>query len=163
MSSAQKSPCPRRTSHGRILGLGVIGAAVLLTASLTWAGPWFGRGHRHDPELARDHVDFMVGRALSRVDATDAQRDAIDAIVDRAFAEHAKMRGDREATRREVVEILTAETIDRSRLEALRAAKVEQMEAMSHKIVELVADAGDVLDASQRRELADWAQERFGR
>ena len=71
------------------------------------------------------------------------------------------MRGERETTRREVMDILTAQTIDRERLEALRADKMKHFEEMSYKVVDTVADIAEVLDVDQRRELAEWARERF--
>ena len=38
--------------------IGGVGA-VLVTASLATAGPWFHRGHRN-PEVMRDHMEFML-------------------------------------------------------------------------------------------------------
>ena len=59
-----------------------------------------------------------------------------------------------QAARKQAIELLTRDTIDRGAIEALRAEQIELAEQASRRIAQSLADAGEVLTPAQRRELA---------
>jgi periplasmic protein CpxP/Spy len=163
-TSDQKNPrCHRR---GRYF-VALIAVAALATAGLAWAGThaassWAGCsgpgfGHR----FARMHAEFAVDRALRAADASPQQREQVEAIVDKAFADHATYREDHQHLHEEAMAILTAPTVDRARLEALRARHLAIAEEGSHHLVTVVADVADVLTPDQRQKLAAHVRQMF--
>jgi periplasmic protein CpxP/Spy len=51
-------------------------------------------------------------------------------------------------------EVLAAQTVDRARLETLRAEQMQLADATSKRITEAVAEAAEVLNPAQRAELS---------
>lgn len=127
------------------------------------AGPGFGGGcHRPkvtSAEELADHMSRGADRALDRVDATDAQRDRVEAVIDEMAPKLFALKADHEPLRDQVSAALTGETVDRAALESARAAGLDVAEDASRILVEGLADAAEALDAEQRQELADlWAR-----
>src|SRR5687767_10932483 len=90
------------------LGLAVAGTGWAV-ASHQGFGPMGAGGHcKFGARFARLHADFMTDRILRVVDATPEQRQQVEAIVEKAFAERAKYRGQHQAMHAQAVEILTA-------------------------------------------------------
>jgi protein CpxP len=157
--------CHRR---GRLL-VGILAVAALATAGLAWAGThaassWAGCdgagggfGHR----FARLHAEFAVDRALKGAQATPEQRERVEAIVERAFADHAKFRDEHRGLHEEALAILGAPTVDRARLETLRAKHVAIAEEGSRQVTAAIADIADVLTPDQRQKLAAHARQMF--
>jgi Spy/CpxP family protein refolding chaperone len=56
--------------------------------------------------------------------------------------------------RRQARQLLTAPTVDRPALEALRAAQLAEADAASRRMVQAIADAAEVLTPEQRAKLA---------
>ena len=139
-----------------------LGAGLALTAAgLVWAGqhgagPLGAGGHcRFGQKFARLHVEFMTDRALRAAEATPEQRQKIEAIVEKAFADHARFREQHQSLRGEAIEILTADTIDRARLEDLRARHLQAAQQGSRHFTDVLADVADVLTPEQRQKLAE--------
>ncbi len=133
-------------------------AAILLASSLP--GLAFGGRHRgHGPEFVLWKIDRMLGA----VDATDDQRDEIEAIVETAMGEIRELRPDRKELQEELRVALTGEEVDRAQLESLRAEHALRMEAISQRIASTIGDVGSVLTQEQRIELADLMEERMHR
>jgi Spy/CpxP family protein refolding chaperone len=162
-TSDNPTRCHRR---GRLF-LGILAVLALATAGLAWAGTHAasslceGSGGHFGQRFARLHVDFAVDRALKAAQASPQQRDQVEAIVERAFAEHATFRDQHRSLHTEAVEILTAPTVDRSRLEALRAKHMAIAEEGSRHLTAVLAEIADVLSPEQRRQLAAHAQQMF--
>jgi Spy/CpxP family protein refolding chaperone len=162
-TSDKPTRCHRR---GRLF-LGIFAVAVLATAGLAWAGTraassWCeGSGGHFGPRFARLHVDFAVDRALRAAQASPQQREQVEAIVDRAFADHAKFREQHRDLHTEAVAVLTAPTVDRARLEALRAKHMAIAEDGSRHLTAVLAEIADVLTPEQRQRLAAHAQQMF--
>ncbi len=157
----QPAPCchpPRR--HRWLLAL-MIGMAGLFgfAAGKVHSSPWFHWAH-HQPFDAEEiawFVQHRIGHALSRVDATQEQRDKIGAIVKAAVNDVVALRKDHAAQREKALAIFKADSIDRPALESMRAEKLALGETASKRIVQAVADAAEVLKPEQRRQLAaDW-------
>jgi len=117
---------------------------------------WHGRGER-GPDAWRAHAARMLDRVLDEIDASDAQAERIRTIADSAFAELAAARaadpaaGGADALRA----LVTAESVDRGALEALRSAHVERAAALSAIAATRLADALEVLTPAQRVTLVD--------
>ena len=58
---------------------------------------------------------------------------------------------------------LTAESIDRSALEAMRAEKMAKLEVASLRVVDAVASVGEILSQDQRLELVEEAMKHHDR
>ena len=161
-SSGQQSH-PSRRGRGWIFAV-LIGAATVFgfaagkVQSSPW-GHWAGHHHAFDAEEIGFIVQHRVDRALSKVDATPEQRDKINAIAKAAVNDVMAVRKDPTSRREKLLAIMTADTIDRSALEALRTEQIDRVNAASKRILQALEDAGDVLKPEQRRLLAErWEQ-----
>jgi periplasmic protein CpxP/Spy len=151
-----RAPRRRRWLFALMIGMaGLFGFA----AGKVHSSPWFHWGHHHpfDAEEITFFVQHRIGHALSRVDATQEQRDKINAIAKAAITDVVAMRKDHDARREQALALFKADSIDRNALEALRAERLSAGDAASKRIVQAVADAAEVLKPEQRRQLAgDW-------
>jgi periplasmic protein CpxP/Spy len=145
----------RRGRHA-LLALGLLTVAG---AGAAWAGyrafpggcHRLGLGHRG----MRLYAEFIVERALKQVDATDEQRQQVEAITGRLLDQRAAMHAEHERLHQEIAALLTAEKVDRKQLEALRARQLEKIEAASRQLTQAVADIADVLTPEQRAKLLE--------
>lgn len=168
-----------RTSRGRRWTLAGLGAASLATIAALGAG-WHGHAHARgfgpggpgfmgrgfgpgmDPEAMGKRLDAMVAFALADTDATPDQKSRISAIVKQAAAELAPLRKTHMEARRKSMALLTAPTIDRAQLEALRVQQMQLGDSVSRRMVQALADAAEVLTPEQRAKLAQHWQARRG-
>lgn len=123
-----------------------------------WHRAGFLGGHG-DPARMEEHLDRMLRHLYVEVDATEAQQQRLAPIVKDAVRDLAPLRLQLRDARRQAVELLTRDSVDRAALEALRASKVQLAEQASARFTQALADVADVLTPEQRRQLA----ERFGR
>ena len=120
-------------------------------------GLGFGMGPSGDadPAVAARRLDAMVAFRLAEVDVTSEQRARISAIVQSLakdlFGTHDKMM----KLRRESMELLGAATIDRSRLEQLRAQQIQLADASSKRLLQAMMDGADVLTPAQRAKVME--------
>ena len=141
-----------------LIASGIVIAAGLFTAP--WAFSAFR--HAHD-ERAAEFVEFMLERALWRVDATDEQRDAVLAIAHEAREEIWALREGATTRRAAFVDQLVVDPGDVERLEALREEQLADMEAASRILVGSLARISAELTPEQRAELAQFHRERHAR
>jgi periplasmic protein CpxP/Spy len=161
------TPTPRRRFLRRaaiataIAGLAtVIGVKAIAHAG----GPW--RWHRAgfmgaplDPARVDEHLDRMLKHLYVEIDATDAQRQQLAPIVKSAARDLLPVRAKMHEARRQAVELLSREHVDRAALEALRADQLRLVEQASMRLTQTLADVADILTPEQRKQLA----ERIGR
>jgi Spy/CpxP family protein refolding chaperone len=107
-----------------------------------------GHGAMHAQAMA--HVQQM----LDKVNATPEQRAKIEAILHAGLASMRGLHGDMASTHARLHQLLTAPTIDRQALEALRASQIASFDQASRKMVDAMADAAEVLTPAQRAVLA---------
>lgn len=112
-----------------------------------------------DPARMEERLDRMLRHFYVEIDASEAQQQLLAPIVKDAMRDLAPLRTQLRDTRRQAVELLTRETVDRGALEALRTSKLQLAEQASARFTRALADVADVLTPEQRRQLA----ERFGR
>ncbi len=126
---------------------------------------WWGGGHGHhamDPQAAGERAEFATDWVLNKVNATDAQRTQVKAIVKSAVNDLMPLRDAHRNARKAVMELLAQPTIDRAKLEELRRVELQRAEAASQRLVQAIADAAEVLTPEQRAELAKLAARHRG-
>jgi Spy/CpxP family protein refolding chaperone len=147
----------RRTA---IAGVIVAGASALGVTAFTQAaahGPWRRGGFMGaslDPATLDAHLDRMLRHLYVEVDATEAQKAALAPIVKAAARDLLPIRTRFHDARRQAIELLSRDTIDRGAIETLRAEQLALAEQASRRLVQALTDAADVLTPEQRRELA---------
>jgi periplasmic protein CpxP/Spy len=158
-------PQHRPSSPRRWLFAALIGVAAIFgfAAGNVHSSPfWHWHGH-HNP-LDAEEITFIVqhriDRVLSKADATQEQRDKVHAIVKSAVDDVMAMRKDTPDWRGKALGLFTADTIDRSAVESLRADRFALADAASKRIVKALTDVAEVLKPEQRKHLAALWEER---
>jgi len=154
----------RRFLAGLVTG-GLIGG-LLAGAASAWShadgpGGWHGRcrGHSMDPAAQRDRLDFAADWLLKRVNANDAQREQIKAVLAHALQDLAPLRDQHRQHRDAFAAALVQPSVDRAKLDELRRAELQLADQASDRIVTALADIADVLTPEQRGELVKLAQQ----
>ena len=114
------------------------------------------------PEAQRERAEFATDWMLNKVNATDAQRTQIKAIVAATLQDLAPVRDEHRQHREAFLAALTQPNVDRATLEDLRRAELQLAQNASERIVTALAEVADVLTPEQRTELVKMV-ERFRR
>jgi protein CpxP len=143
---------------------GVIGAVIAgPVRSQGWQGPMhygWGGGH-HEMMGGPDRMFFpgRIERGVERLgwitDASTEQKQKINAITQKAADDIFDLRNKHLEARKQVVGLLSAPTIDRPKLEALRADQMKLADAATKRVSDAVADVAEVLTPAQRADLAN--------
>ena len=136
--------------------VGVIAIAATLAAIVggTFAFAHSSGGH-HGPMAGRsseqhhEHMQMM----LTKIGASDAQKAQIEGILKPAMDDMKATHEAHFAAFKQFHEEITAPSIDRARLESLRAAQVKSLDEASKRLVTAISDAAEVLTAEQRAKL----------
>jgi len=107
-----------------------------------------------DPAELDSHLDRMLKHLYVEIDATDEQKRRLEPIVKQAAKELLPMRENLHAARRQAVEILSQDKVDASALEALRQQHIRLADDASRTLTRALADAAEVLNPAQRKQLA---------
>jgi hypothetical protein len=169
----QPAPKPRRLrrflfASALLVTGGVIGAVIAgPVRSQGWSGPWGGPPMHHGWGSHRDmggygddrmffpgRIERGVDRLGWAVDASSEQKQKINAITQKAADDIFDLRARHFEARKQLVETLAAPTIDRARLEALRADQMKLAETATKRVADAVADVAEVLTPAQRADLA---------
>jgi Spy/CpxP family protein refolding chaperone len=166
--AAEEKPKPRRLRRflfaaALLLTGGIIGAVIAGPTLGQGYGHGFGHGYGHGwgPHMGGPSRMFFsdpVGRGVERlgwaVDASTEQKSKINAVAQKAADDLFELRAKHLEARKQIIATLAAPTIDRARLEALRADQMKLAEAATKRISDAVADIAEVLTPGQRAELA---------
>ncbi len=109
-----------------------------------------------DPAAVDQHLDRALKHLYVEIDATDEQKQRLelkDLLPVREKARNA---------RKQAVELLAADRIDRGAIEALRAEQIQLAEQASKRFTQALADVAEVLTPVQRKQIAE-RMESFGR
>jgi Spy/CpxP family protein refolding chaperone len=155
-SSKQCNPGARRRRRWGRRGLAAFFVVLGLGGVAYAAAP--GPGHWKaptTPEEARAHMGEIAGHVLDRIDADDAQRRAINGVLDRSAPPLWTLRGEGKELREEVRDLLTADKIDREGLEEARKDLLELVDRGSRVAFAGLADSAEALTPAQRRQIAE--------
>lgn len=129
----------------------VIGAGGLAVAAVPAYSAW-----RHGPRLA--FIQHFVLGELDSVGATTAQEAKVHDIIAVAFAGMEQAPGQRDALRKQALDLLRVSAVDRAAAEKLRADQVARLDGMSKRMVGALLDVADQLTPEQRTKLVDRAE-----
>lgn len=129
---------------------------ALLAGSLaaTAGGVAFARsedGKTYDPARFEQRMEKRVDKALSGTDATAEQKKQVSDIVGQAFKDLRGFHDQRVANRKALHEALTAPTIDKAKVESIRAEQMKIADESSKRFTKALTDAGNVLNQQQRQ------------
>ncbi|HYJ39756.1 MAG TPA: Spy/CpxP family protein refolding chaperone [Steroidobacteraceae bacterium] len=143
----------------RRVGLIAIVASLVAIAGGALAYAHSGGGH-HGPMSGNSqrHLEHMQAM-LTRIGASDAQKAQIEGILKPAFDDMKAAHESHSAAFKQFHEAITAPSIDRSRLEALRAGQIKSFDEASKRLVTAISDAAEVLTPEQRAALAKQIEE----
>jgi len=127
----------------------VVAAMAVMAVSAHAMGPG---GHRGGP-------DMMMGRSiehmLDKVDASDAQRAQVKQIMQAAMSDLKPQRESGRQLHQQMMDLLSAPTIDAGAVESLRQQVQAQQELSSKRMSQAMVDAARVLTPEQRAKLAE--------
>ncbi len=120
------------------------------------------RGHRffgdrgHDPERAREHMQYATGWMLERLDVEEDVQGQIQARLGTAFEELVPLAEAHRDTRHVWLEAaLGADGVDREQLEALRTGTMASADRVTEIVTNALADVAEMLTPEQRVEIAE--------
>jgi periplasmic protein CpxP/Spy len=133
---------------------GGVAVAAGVTAVAHNAG---GMGMHHGAATAEEvasHVDMVLQHVYIEVDATDAQKTQLEAIVKQAVNDLLPLRDGFKTAHAQALAVFTQDSIDRNAIENLRAEHMRTAEQASQRIAQAIADVAQVLTPAQRKKLA---------
>ncbi len=110
-------------------------------------------------EDAQKRAERMAKHFAIEVDANSEQTEKLVELARGVAGDVFPIRKSIKEVRKEGIEILTAENVDRARLEELRTEQFDKFDEMSKRLTTALADAAEVLEPKQRQELAERAKE----
>jgi Spy/CpxP family protein refolding chaperone len=139
----------------------VAGAALAGGAAALAGAPGLDRWHHgmmmhgtHSPAEIFAHVDHVLKHFYVEIDASDAQKAQIEPLVKQAVNDLLPLHEQLQAAHTQAIEGLTQPNVDRAALEAARATHMQLADQASKRLVQLIADVGEVLTPAQRTALA---------
>lgn len=153
MESNSSTPRRRRVFVGSL-----IAACIVLAGGTLAFAHGMGGGFRHgsmDAAEMTEHLQVHVQHVLDEVDATPEQKAQVKDIVAAATRDLEALHQQHGGVHRELHEIFTAPTIDRAKLEAVRAEHMQALDAASKRCATALADAAEVLTPEQRKSLGE--------
>ncbi len=157
---------PRRRFFKGAAIAGLLGAVAAGIGFKAYAHGGHRRGFMDeslDPAQLDERLDRMLKHLYVEIDATDAQKAKLGPIVKDAVKELRPLREKMRAARKQAIELLTKDSIDRAAIETLRAEQMQAAEQASKRISRALADAAEVLTPAQRKQLAERFSRRWGR
>ncbi|MEO7150903.1 MAG: Spy/CpxP family protein refolding chaperone [Burkholderiaceae bacterium] len=150
----------RGTRGVRLMMAGLLVAGAAAVSMSAWS-----QGHEgHRGMRGGEHRMMMMGeRALSSVNATDAQRAQIKQIMQAARDDMKAQRETGRALRERSLAIFAAPTVDAAQAESVRQQMLAQHDAGSRRMLQAMLDASRVLTPEQRAKLAERMKERSAR
>ena len=150
---------------GGFLGSLLAGGINLYSHARPGPGWWLRAGHgpggfwRHgayDPDMMQARLEFATDWILSRIEASDAQRQQVKAILQATVQDLAPMREQHQQHKQTMLQTLTQPSIDRVALGDVRRAELQLVETASERMVTALADVAEVLTPEQRTRLAEF-------
>ena len=147
----------------RRLAVSAIAASLLAIVGGTLAYAHSGGEHHGlmSGRGAEDHLEHMQAM-LTKIGASDAQKSQIEGLLKPAFEEMKAAHEAHSAAFEQFHEAITAPSIDRAKIEALRAEQLKSLDEASKRMVTAITDAAEVLSPDQRAALAAEVRKHHG-
>ena len=124
-----------------------------------WNSSWRHGGGSHFGSMSAEdrekQITRMVKHLAVEIDATDEQQTKLITLVKSVAEDMLPMKEKMQKSREEVIKLLTASTIDRGAIEAMRVAKLAEADTVSKNLANAIADAAEILTAEQRKTVAE--------
>jgi periplasmic protein CpxP/Spy len=153
----------------RMTVAGIVAAATLaggVAALANGTGAWgWHQGTMTGTHSAADvsaHIDHLLKHLYVEIDATDAQKAQITPLVEQAVNDLLPLHAQLQAAHTQIIQALTASSVDRTALEAARVAHLQLADQASKRLAQLIGDVGDVLTPAQRNAFAAHVQQMTG-
>lgn len=174
---------PKRGMRNTLIAVGVVGTVVAAGAAThAFSEGGMGKGMRHFAveashygqmvhkarffhrrpktiEDAQKRAERMAKHFAIEVDANSEQTEKLVELARGVAGDVFPIRKSIKEVRKEGIEILSANTVDRARLEELRTEQFAKFDEISKRLTTALADAAEVLEPDQRQELAQRAKE----
>jgi protein CpxP len=139
-------------------GIPALAAAGLFFSTRAYAGGWRGC-HGHDmaqsAEDVRDHMTRKVEWIMDELDASDAQRKQVDAIVAKRSPEVYDLMKQGRTVRGALKDALLADQLDTAKVEKARADLDALADRASDLGVDTLVQVAQVLTPAQRKQVAE--------
>jgi periplasmic protein CpxP/Spy len=112
----------------------------------------------HRMEMHLDHMEAM----LTKIGASDAQKSQVQGILKGAFIELDNAHQSHDSVLAKAHDLLLAPTVDRVRLESVRAEQIRACDEASKRMLSAFEDAAEVLSPEQRAALATEVRKHHG-
>ena len=147
----------------RRLAVAAIAASLLAIVGGTLAYAHSGGEHHGlmSGRGAEDHLEHMQAM-LTKIGASDAQKSQIEGLLKPAFEEMKAAHEAHSAAFEQFHEAITAPSIDRAKIESLRAEQLKSLDEASKRMVTAITDAAEVLSPDQRAALAEQIRKHHG-
>jgi Spy/CpxP family protein refolding chaperone len=147
----------------RRLAVAAIAASLLAIVGGTLAYAHSGGEHHGlmSGRGAEDHLEHMQAM-LTKIGASDAQKSQIEGLLKPAFEEMKAAHEAHSAAFEQFHEAITAPSIDREKIESLRAEQLKSLDEASKRMVTAITDAAEVLSPDQRAALAAEVRKHHG-
>ncbi len=151
---------------------GLVGVAMLSALAGGFATKAFSHGHgwrghfghgsglimvrgEINPERAAKRATRMAKHLGVEVDATAEQQAKLNEIASGLVSDMLPLRKKLSEARKRGVDLVTAETVDRSAIEAFRQEQMATADEMTQRLASALTDAAEVLTPDQRKILAE--------
>jgi periplasmic protein CpxP/Spy len=143
---------------GGLLGGLVVGSISLYsyaTGGLGWRSHSYHRHGGDDPVAARERIEFATDWVLSRINASEDQRQQVKSIVQNAINDLSQVKEQHQQNRQALLDALRQPTVNRAALGEIRQSELQVAETASNRLVDAIADVAEVLSPEQRAKLIE--------
>ena len=110
-----------------------------------------------DPAMVDERLDRMLKHLYVEIEATEEQKGRLAPIVKDAVKDLLPLRERVRDARKQAIELLAGDRIDRDAIEHLRSNQIAIADQASKRFTRALADMAEVLTPAQRKSLADRA------
>ena len=139
-----------------------IAASAVLAVVLLSGFRGGGWGWNRDPERVKQMITWRLNDKLEDLQATDAQKQAVNSVKDRLFEQGKLMAQEHEGVRVEVLTQLESDYPDAQKLHGIVDSRIDAVRAFAHQVVDAALEVHKVLTPEQRKELSTEYRERMG-
>jgi periplasmic protein CpxP/Spy len=136
-------------------GIPLLAAAGLFFVPRALAFGFHGRHNARTVEELREHMEHRADFVLDRLDASDDQRDKVNAILDKNAPQFFALMSEGRSVRTAMKNALLADKVDRTKLDKAQADLDALADKASELGVETLAQVAEVLTPQQRQKIAE--------